>query len=229
MERLPWLERMNEELAGQGLPAGVRLRLLEELQDHLDDLTEGGTDMITGTELSLRLGVPAELAKRAADEHRRASWVRRHPRLVFLLAPIPAALVCMLLHLLAGAAVFGLFESSFNDPASRGDWQRPVSLFAGSVRFVPFLIAATFFSLLAVRRAVRPWCVVAAIAQIALLAGFATANSTWSDEPGGSQFGLGLSFPFSGWMQAAQLLLPLGIGGLALWAVARARRIEPAM
>lgn len=227
MERRPWLEQLNLELAGQGLPVGVRKRLLSELQDHLDDLTEGGTQMITGTELNVRLGAPADLARHTADEHRRASWVRRHPRLVFLLAPIPTALLFVVLYVfVAAVAAYAITKAGLAEPDSRGVWEKPATVFVSSIRFVPFLIAAAFFSHLALRTQVRRWCVVAAITQIALLAGFATTSLAWSDTPGQSQFLVGLNFPFGGWLQAMQLLLPLALGGFALWIATRSQRAE---
>jgi hypothetical protein len=229
MDRQPWLDRLNEELAGRGLPAGVRSRLLAELQDHLDDLTEGGTDMMTGNQLGLRMGAPDVLAERAAADYRRASWVRRHPRIVFLLTPIPAALLAVALYLLAAsAAAYGVTEAGFAEPNRRGTWEDVAAGYVASIRFVPFVLAAAFFTRLALRTQVRLWCPIIAVIQIAILAGFATSNLTWSDVPGQSQFALGLTFPFSGWAQAIQLVVPLVAAGLML-AIASRRRANLAM
>ena len=230
MERRPWLERLNEALAGQGLPVGVRSRFLEELRDHLEDLTDGGTKMMSGTEVTLRMGAPEELATRAALEHRRSSWVRRHPRLVFLAAPIPATLVGMAAYLLvAGLMAFGITEAGLAEADSRSMWETPASVFVASLRYVPFLIAAAAFARLSLVTQVQRWCVIASVGQIAALAGLVTAGLTWSDAPGQTQFLLGLTFPFDGWVQATQLALPLSVGIAAFVVATRGRRAAVAI
>ncbi|MFO0803852.1 MAG: hypothetical protein U0791_12125 [Gemmataceae bacterium] len=224
MDRQPWLDRLNEELAGRGLPAGVRSRFLAELQDHLDDLTEGGKDMMTGNHLGLRMGKPEVLAEQAAADYHRTSWVRRHPRIVFLLAPVPAALMAVALYLLAASAVaYGASEAGFAEPGRRGTLEGVVTGYVASIRFVPFMLAAAYFTRLALRAQSRLWCPIAAVTQIAILAGFATTNLTWSDVPGQSQFALGLTFPFSGWGQAIQLVVPLAAAGMMLGIASRRR------
>ena len=227
MDRRRWLERVEAELAGRGLPAGARARLLAELRDHLEDLTEGA-DM----EVERRMGDPAAVA--AAVEHR--GWVRRHPVLVFGLAPVPAVLLAAACYILAlgglgyavdlalGGLGYALGEASSTLPEgvarSAAD-----ALFYG-VAFVPFLGVALTIGWLAVRSGAGGWWVVAALAQVVLLAGLVRVQSTWSDLPGQSTVMLGVGFPLTGWRQAAQMLLPLALGWLVLrrrarfWAVA---------
>src|SRR5215212_5391830 len=88
-----WPDRVDDELARRGVPARFRRRLLAELRDHADDLTDGEGLTMTDEERNARLGEPAALAARAAEEYRRARWTSRHPLLVFGLLPLPATLL----------------------------------------------------------------------------------------------------------------------------------------
>jgi hypothetical protein len=221
-----WLERVAGELAGQGLPAAVRARLLDELRDHLDDLTEGGTTVATEAQVMERMGEPGELAATAVAEYRRAGWVRRHPVLVFGFAPVPAALVAMVGYVLvAGGIGYVVTAAGYGDEGpnalSRDTLNRIASGFAVTLGFVPFLVAAVWFGWLAVRSRVSGWWLAAAIAQVAILGGAATTQLIPSDLAGQSQLVVGLGIPLSGWRQAAQLLIPVAIGWIALRAANR--------
>ena len=78
-----WSERVDDELARRGVPARFRRRLLAELRDHADDLTDGEGLTMTDDELNARLGDPEILAAQAAEEYRRTRWTSRHPLLMF--------------------------------------------------------------------------------------------------------------------------------------------------
>jgi hypothetical protein len=209
MDRQRWLERVEAELAGRGLPAGVRARLLAELRDHLDDLTEGG-DM----DVEQRMGAPAAVA--AAVEHR--GWVRRHPVLVFGLAPVPAVLLAVVSYVLvfAGLGYALLAAAGFDDSAPPNGIARIVgdALWYG-IAFVPFLAVTAVFGWLAVRSGAGRWAVVA-LAQVVILAGVVTVHTTWGDLPEQSTLMVGVGLPLTGWRQAAQMLLPLALGWYAL-------------
>ena len=69
---------------------------------------------------------------------------------------------------------------------------------------------------LAIRSGARGWWAAVSLAQVVVLAGLVTVNVTWSDLPGRSQFMLGIGFPFAGWRQALQMLLPLALGWFAM-------------
>ena len=209
MDRRRWLERVETELAGRGLPAGVRARLLAELRDHLDDLTEGG-DM----EVEQRMGNPADVA--AAVEHR--GWVRRHPVLVFGLAPVPALLLAMAGYavVLSGLGYALLAAAGFGDSAPPDGIARAAAdaLWYG-IAFVPFLAVTAVFGWLAARSGAGRWAVVA-LAQVVILAGVVTVRTTWGDLPEQSTLMVGVGLPLTGWRQAAQMLLPLALGWHAL-------------
>jgi hypothetical protein len=209
MDRRRWLERVGAELAGRGLPAGVRARLLAELRDHLDDLTEGG-DM----EVERRMGNPADVA--AAAGHR--GWVRRHPALVFGLAPVPALLLAVACYVFvfAGLGYALLSAAGFNDSAPPDGIVRTAgdALWYG-VAFVPFLAVTAVYGWLASRSGTGRWAVVA-LAQVVILAGVVTVRTTWGDRPEQSMLMVGVGLPLTGWRQAAQMVLPLGLGWYAL-------------
>ena len=66
-----WAERVDDELARRGVPAGYRRRLLAELRDHAADITEEeGMAMRSEDVLGARLGDPVALA--VIDEGMRA-------------------------------------------------------------------------------------------------------------------------------------------------------------
>jgi PadR family transcriptional regulator PadR len=227
MEGRRWLERVADELAGRGLPAGDRGRILAELGDHLEDLTDGGPDMPTDEDLEQRMGEPCELAAVAAAEYRRAEWVRRHPLVVFGLAPVPAALVAGAGYLAAlVAAGYGLDAAcgGLDVPPPREDVIRSAcdALWFG-VAFVPFLGVAAAFGRLAVRSGAAGRWTMLALVQVALLAGLLTVQTVWSELPEHSQLVVGFGIPLGGWRQAAQLVLPLGLG-LAAYYAGRGRR-----
>lgn len=212
-----WLERVANELAGQGLPAGVRARLLGELKDHLEDLTDGRKDVVKESEMGGWMGDPSELAAIAAEKCNRVGWVQRHALLVFGLAPLPASIAIAALYiLLVGGVAYAAAEAGFNvDSIPR----EAATTFTYGIGFVPFLAAAVMFGLLA-RAHVSRWWLVVALTQVAILGGLLTVQLNWSQLQGQSQLLLGVGLPFGGWRQAAQLLLPLMIG----WFVVRTVR-----
>jgi uncharacterized membrane protein len=218
MDRRHWLERVDDELAGAGLTAGVRGRLMEELRDHLEDLSEGRGDMATETEVVQWMGDPVELAAAVVAESRQVSWVRRHSLLVFGLAPVPtismgvALYVSLLVALGYFATAIGYNEHSFPRAVA--------TAFTYGVAFVPFLVVAIAFGFLGARAHARRWWLAAALTQVAVLGGLITVQLNWSDLQGQSQLIVGVGLPFSASRQIAQFLLPLVVG----WFVVRASR-----
>jgi hypothetical protein len=234
-----WAERLDDELARRGVPARFRRRLLAELRDHADDLTEGeGLTMMTDDDLNVRLGEPAALAARATEEYRRARWTSRHPLLVFGLLPLPATLlvfaVTVLLLGLAGS-VLGWVLVGDVDNLPRPALVAFAYAVAWGVRFVPFVVLAVLFTRLYLRSRVRRRWFAAAAVQILLLAGSMISLIEYSDEPGKSQWligfawapmpvGDGWTLPFLnavGWMQAVQLVVPVIVGVLVFRAARR--------
>ncbi len=227
-----WLERVDTELARRGVPAGRRLRLLAELRDHLEDLTEGGERM-SKIALDDILGQPEALAEQAATEYRKESWIRRHPLWVFGLTPLPAALLGLTLYLLLTVGIGLLWERSVGElpgTIDRALFGRILTAYGYTVGLVPFAACAMLFGRLAVRSKVNRWWLVGAVAQVAVVAWMVVSTVKLSDVPGESQVLVGLRLPpyisLSNWVSLLwpgllQLALPLAVGLIYLRAAAR--------
>jgi hypothetical protein len=239
MDHRPWLERVEGELARRGVPARWRRRLLAELRDHLADLTEEGARMTTDQmTLAAQLGPPEQVAATAAEEYRKAGWVRRHPLLVFGLMPVPALVLgfagTMLFFELVVAAAAIAAGVSLDDPPRSVAVPLAYTVHFAS-RILAFVLLMAVFTRLYLRSGVRWGWYAAAAGQILFLAATFFSVLTIRDEPGQSTLMFGLAFlpvPNStlrqiGWSQVAQFAAPLIVG----WLMVRAarRRVVPAV
>ncbi len=238
MPHRDWLDRIEVELARRGVPVRFRRRLRAELRDHAEDLKdEEGVEMSEEL-LQNRLGRSDELAARAADEYRRATWVARHPALVFGALPLPAVLSAFVATLfLLSIAVIGL-EEVFGRPWAELNRPAVVAFAYASawfVRLVPCAAAGVGFTRLYLRHGVSRWWFAAAAVQVLLFAGSLISVVRYSDEPGQSEWLLGfawLAFPTGdgwimpflpavGWGQVVNVAAPLVAGMLILRAARR--------
>jgi hypothetical protein len=234
MVRRSWLECVESELARRRVPAGRRSRLLAELRDHLEDLTEGGNRM-SEIEWNDVLGSPEALAERAATEYRKESWIRRHPLCVFGFTPLPAALLGLALYVLLTFGISWLLDLCFGELSVSGFFHERlgrsiVTAYTYTVGLVPFAACAALFGWLTVRSKVnRRWLVVA-VAQVGIVAWMVVASATFSDVPGQSQIMIGLRLPpwnnLNRWASLLspgllQLALPIAVGMIYLRAGAR--------
>lgn len=228
-----WFERVDSEMARRGVPAGRRSRLLAELCDHLEDLTEGGERM-SEIERKDILGQPEELAEQARTEYRKESWIRRHPLCVFGLTPLPAALLGLVLYLLLAFGAAWLLGRVFGELPSAGGHEmlarRIITGYGFTVGLVPFVACAVLFGRLAIRSKVSRWWLVLAVAQVGIVAWMVVVSCTFSDVPGQSQFMIGLRLPpwnnLRSWASllspgSLQLALPLAVGMIYLRAGTR--------
>lgn len=238
MPHRSWAERVDDELARRGVPARFRRRLLAELRDHADDLTDGEGLTMTDDTRTERLGEPAALAARADEEYRRARWTSRHPLLVFGLLPLPAVLLAFAATaLLLGLTAWGVGWVAAGDVDNLPRPARVALAYAAAwgVRFVPFAILAVLFTRLYLRSRVSRWWFVTAAAQVLAVAGSMISLIRYSDEPGQSQWMIGFAWApiplgdgwalpfvsFVGWMQAVQVLVPVAVGALVFRAARR--------
>jgi hypothetical protein len=241
-----WDERLDDELARRGVPARFRHRLLAELRDHAEDLKEEEGLTMTDDLLDQRLGRPAELAARAADDYRRSTWVARHPFWVFALLPLPmaiaASVACLLLAFSGLGGIGWLFDIS-SDEMPRWAVVATAYGLAWFIGLVPPVLLAAFFSRLYLRHGIgRRWFVGAA-AQVLLFAASLLSMLRYSDEPRKSSYMLefawlpcrtsdGWGLPFLhevGWMQLIQVLAAVAVGGLILRAGRRGRTLVDAV
>ncbi len=233
-----WPDRLEDELARRGVPARFRRRLLAELRDHADDLTDGEGRTMTDDQIEARLGRPAELAAHAAEEYRRARWASRHPLLAFGLLPLPATVLVFAaaaLVLVLAAEVLGLAIGGDVDRLPRPVVAALAYGVAWAVRFVPFALVAVLYTRVYLRGSVSRWWFAAAAAQVLLAAGLFVSSLHYSDVPGESTWTMGFalrsvplgdgwSLPFvhfAGWAQVAQVLVPVAVGVLMVRAARR--------
>ncbi len=215
----PWLDAVRNALDRRALPPDYVERFVQELSDHLEDLTEENVSMESN--LEARLGTPEQLAETANAEYRHRRLLEEHPWLAlatFVLLPIPtlvvlwAATLASLVFVAQKSGVEDLLRSASGQFTSLGTTLVDSAVAVSLV--VPLAALAVFFSLLA-RRTVRRrrWTLVAC-AILAVVGGLATHGVVLSATPGQSSLNVGLGFGpgvFGGW-QMLQCLVPLGIG-----------------
>ena len=193
---------------------------------------------MTDEMLNQRLGNPVELATQAAEQARRATWVGRHPVMVFALLPIPISLAVMIgVEVIVGVSfeVIAVSVSGGSDHVSRSTVVTFAYTMMWAVRYVPFVLLAALFTRLYTRYHVSRWWFGVAAVQILALAGSLISQIHSSETPGQSQHILGLALmplpmgdgwglPFLtmvGWIQLTQILVPVAVGGFMLWATRR--------
>jgi hypothetical protein len=229
MPRHPWLEELRGNLACRGLPRAYIARFVAELEDHLQDISleqevSVSTDMRKADDDLVRverLGSQEQLVEHAVANYQGASFAGRHPVVVFLLAPIPVALICWAVFLLVAVlGVEGLGDvlgPGVLPPAS--EW--PVAV-VRSVRALPLLssfIPPAAVVLLWCRLARRSgrswrWCLASCVL-VALAAGLhvMTVTTPTATTKGAMSIGFGL---VGSWKQGTQFVVPLLIGCLSL-------------
>ena len=193
---------------------------------------------MTDEMLNKRLGEPIELATQAAEQSRRATWVGRHPLMVFALLPVPAAVAVMIgVEIVIGLSyeAFAALRSDGSDHVSRSTIVTMAYGMMWAVRYVPFVVLAALFTRLYTRHHVNRWWFGVAALQILALAGSLISQINYSETPGQLQYILGLALvplpmgagwgvPYLsmvGWIQLTQILVPVAVGGFMLWATRR--------
>jgi hypothetical protein len=229
-----WLDRFAAELRRQRLPAGYRVRLLDELADHLSELEQETTSMEAQVLLEERIGRPEVIAAEARSEYTRRTFAGRHPVLTFGVAPLFAVLGILLTTLFVTYLV--LMLASLTTPQLREQSIPPTTLqwcvaysAVWFVRLAPFGVAAWLFAR-AGRRAQRPkWGLVACtiVAALAFVFWMGIREET-TEHPGLVFFGLAIQqVPHP--EQYVQAALPLAIGLWSTWSLLRAARDTEAL
>jgi hypothetical protein len=205
------LDALRVNLLQRGLPAKYVRRIVEELEDHRQDIVD--EQGIVPTES--RLGDLTVLAERIVTEFRASRFVGRHPVLAFVITPIPLVIVAWIGVFLGCLALLcsPLVEAV-------GDTERNVGAYGIylGLRFVPFAAAALLLCRSAYRSGRGRWSFVACVL-VALLAGSLVASLTFStgNKDGRLIFGTlfptpGIATPLTGvGRQLAQMALPMAI------------------
>lgn len=112
MQASNWLRRVQDSLRDSGVPESERLRFLEELQDHLNDLQEANMNGREPLDLEQSMGPPEPLAESLVESYRRGSFLGRHlwlASVAFTLGPVALHLVLtLLLGFMTLAVLYGL-------------------------------------------------------------------------------------------------------------------------
>lgn len=238
MPHLPWLDHYHRELERRGVPRSFRKRFLEELQDHLIDLTEEITmaENMPHDQLSRavagRLGAPEHVAEATAAEYSRSRFAARHPFLVFGLMPLPAIL-CMLIMLVFGCGLLSDRLYIMSEAVSLPYLNSLASLYALLCRLLPFAIAAVIFTRTYVRSRVSKRWYVTAAAQVLVFAALFHCRIIIGDAPGQLEMlamkmkiGVGLPLSLKVLLIAVlQVAVPLAIGTMMI-SVARRQRSD---
>lgn len=213
-----WHERMRRALAERCLPPDRIERLMDELQDHYLDLMEENPHMETNS-LTCRLGTPEQLAGVAAAEHRRRTFVGRHPIATFLVAPIPLAIGLIVAGVVSVAAVGSLMpDEAMHSESGIAVAAAGLATVSWALRLLPFALLAFAFSRVAFRTGCGwRWGFAAAVVLAAFAAVFAVDYQVPTAAPDSGRFSMGLALPIRP-VQAVQFLAPIAI---AAWLARR--------
>jgi hypothetical protein len=234
---------LRKELAKRGLPRRYVERIVQELEDHQEDILEepAAANVCSAPEEVpswRRLGDPIQLAEAIAAEFRRATFAGRHPIFTYLAAPVPLTFLAWFGWMLLFHPIMGWF---ITQEPGRGTLQWP-PLFIWSVltwyyasMILPSALAAGLCCRWGFRSGRANWSL-AGCALIAVFAGSMASSMKLSAFPMESTYGVGslLLIPFVGYagvdwtliQQFLQMAVPLGIGtGFVLLHRRKVRRL----
>ncbi len=191
-----WLDEVALALRRQGFSGAYIRRFTEELADHCEDLLQEH-DRMDANLLVERLGLPDDLAHRAAKGLRQRTYAGRHPLVMFVAAPLPTAALLLVGLCAAFLLVLSVLPEGAANENYVPDWAELVMQgIVWTMRFAPFVAGAVLFCHLA-RRAFcgLRWSFVAC-ALVALLAlVFMVSFTLPTNGPGSGALTLGFGLP----------------------------------
>ncbi len=178
-----------------------------------------------------RLGSPQQVAESAGREFRKAKFARRHPVLMFVLLPVlslPLLWVAKIMSVVLLIKILGI-EQGKTDVHSTVWRMADAALpyFVVAMTALPVAVSAFCFCILARRTGVNWKWLMAACVLLAIVGGMGVAQLTLptATSRGALSFGLGFSLRPSH-AQMLQFLLPISIGGWAIWRQLRGGRMH---
>lgn len=218
-----WPDELRRAFSRTSLPDHYSERLLGELLDHFRDLKEEDLSM---DEIADRLGNPDNLAAQAAAEFRSRTFAGRHPVLTFLVAPIPCAVVGIVLAIAILASAGSLDpEGALRERTGLTFASTVLATVAWSLRLLPFALFAAVFSRIAYRAGCGwRWGLGASLLLAIFAAAFNVDYRLPTAEPDSGSFMLGLTAP-PGVLQWLQFAIPASI---AVWLARRHAGVSPA-
>ncbi|MBI2823457.1 MAG: hypothetical protein HYX69_02060 [Planctomycetia bacterium] len=224
MDSQPWLNRVRNELRKARLPAAYAERLVEELSDHVTDLSEEQMSMEARESPSVveRLGPPVEVAQAAAKQYRRRTFCGRHPIVMFVVLPI---LIMPLAWFALVMAIVGVRELSEFLDLGRLSSQQFTPTLVGAVRLLctaavvaPAAIVAVVLCRLASKASVRWHWPLLACAILGAIVGSTQIKVFMSPVEGQSQLTLGMGVSSKTlFIEPWHFALPVAIGLWAVW------------
>lgn len=213
------LDLLRTNLVQRGLPPRYVRRVVEELDDHQQDLADAQPNRAPN------LGDLTDLADRIVAEFRASRFAGRHPVLTFVITPVPLVIVTWMVAFLTLALLSSPLEEAA-DATGRNIGAYFIYL---GLRFVPFAATALFLCRWAYRSGRGGWSLVACVL-VALLAGSFVAVLKFPDgaEEGGIMFGtLFLTPRITSYLgrQLAQMAVPVAIWGWFAVRFERRRRL----
>ncbi len=169
-----------------------------------------------------RLGAPAEVAEAAATEYRRKRFSGRHPVLMFVVLPVVALPLCWAASIFALVMLvkaFGLETGKVVTSGAVYQWAAAVGPYVMvALMTLPVSLAAALFCRIASNAGVSWKWMLTACVLLAVIGGAAMAQFALPTELTQGQFSFGFGFSLHpSASQVLQFLLPLSIGGWAVW------------
>ena len=226
MKSKPWLDELTVELGDQGLPRYYVRRIVTEMKDHIEDISSEeqvmSMDASTTTRIEARMGSKQELARQANENFTRSRFSRRHPWLVFLVAPLP------LFAIFVATYITGIVASgNYMEGATVNSHPTAVAILGWVCQaavLVPAIAASVILCWIGTRSG-RSWrWQLAACLLIAMLAAFCQVAFVPPLTPGGGQVSLAINlggFAF----KPLQFLVPIMIAAVFFW-IHRGRRVD---
>ncbi len=219
MDTQRWLDEMECQLRISGVSATYQTRLLEELRDHIEDLSceermhAMSAEAVKSQYLDTRLGPPQEIAEAAKASIRQTQFALRHPIVTFVVLPIPVLVLMWVAYALLLIVSLNLFQS-YKDV---GWVVTAASGLIHGLAYVPAVALTLLIAWIASRSRARWGWWIAASVIVACVSGLMIVTFAMPTTPGTGRLAIGLGFPpdLSRWPQIA-IPLVAAIGSFAL-------------
>ncbi len=212
MDTQNWLDQVKQQLIESGISVAYRVRLMDELYDHVEDLCREERNHAMSAEaakqdyLDTRLGKPLEVAQAAKEHSPRAKFAFRHPVVTFLVLPIPMLLILWIGYTLSLVGIVNVFKS-YKDT----NWAvTAATVLIHGLAYVPAIALTLIIAWVALRSQIKTRWGLAASALVAFVSGLLMVTFHVPTTPGTGVLSVGLGFPpdLSRW---PQIIVPLAV------------------
>ena len=191
-----WLHEVQTALTSERMSHRYRYRLIEELRDHLEDISEErespmSTEALHDQMLQSRLGSADDIVQSAKANLPTGVFARRHPIVTYLVAPLPLLIVLWVAYVAALIGIVSLVEPSAHVP-----WHaRVAGVLISGLAYVPTLFVVLAITWVAIRShsKIRWW--LAGALPVAILSALLVVSFRMPTTPGTGNFSVGFSLP----------------------------------